>query len=82
MEKFLHYLDFFSHDWLATVHEVLHADWHDARQLPQPPDLTDSRRLPPVIVLIRFDVSFILSPFCGRLNRPCVRNTKSISQNY
>jgi hypothetical protein len=44
------------------VQEVLHADWQDARQLPQPPDFTDSRRLFPLIVLILvvFSVAFIL----------------------
>jgi hypothetical protein len=37
------------------VHEVLQADWHEARQLPQPPVLTDSRSLLPQIVLILVD---------------------------
>jgi hypothetical protein len=27
---------FFSHFWLATVHEVLQADWHDAWHSPHP----------------------------------------------
>jgi hypothetical protein len=46
------------------VQEVLQADWQEARQFPQPPDLTDSRRLLPAIVLILgvFSVVFIVSP--------------------
>ena len=30
-----------SHFWFATVHEVLHADWHDVWHSPQPPLLAD-----------------------------------------
>jgi hypothetical protein len=26
----------FSQDWLPTVHEVLHADWHEVWHSPQP----------------------------------------------
>jgi len=28
---------FFAHFWFPTVHDVLHADWHDAWQFPHPP---------------------------------------------
>jgi len=47
---------FLSQDWLATVHEVLQADWQEARQFPQPPCLTESFSMGPQIVLIFFSV--------------------------
>jgi hypothetical protein len=56
----------FSHAWFATVHEVLHADWHDAWHSPQPPFEAEPAKDPALIVF----TCFIFSPlatleFCG-----------------
>jgi len=53
------------------VQEVLQADWQDARQFPQPPDLTDSRSSFPQILIIRlfFSVVFMAVSFIGRALR-------------
>ena len=45
---------FLSHFWLATVQEVLQADWQDAWHSPQPPLQADSLRLALFKVLICF----------------------------
>ena len=47
---------YFSHFWLATVQEVLQADWQDAWHSPQPPFKADSLRLALLRVLICFFV--------------------------
>jgi succinate-acetate transporter protein len=45
---------FLSHFWLATVQEVLQADWQDAWHSPQPPLTADSLRLALFIVFTCF----------------------------
>ena len=52
------FCDYFSHFWLATVHEVLQADWQEAWHSPQPPLAADSFRLALFRVLMCF-VTFI-----------------------
>ena len=53
------------------MQEVLQADWQEARQFPQPPVLTESRRSLLTIVLIRgvFSVVFMFGSFAGRAMR-------------
>jgi hypothetical protein len=54
------------------VQEVLQADWQDARQFPQPPDFTDSRRLFPAIVLILVSFVFMFSLSRAHTVRPYI----------
>lgn len=46
----------FSQTWLPTVHDVLHADWHDAAHSPQPPAVTVFWAEAAMTVLICFDI--------------------------
>jgi hypothetical protein len=46
----------FSHCWLATPQEVLHADWQEVWHSPQPPVLSVFWRLRVLKVLILFMV--------------------------
>ena len=43
-----------AHFWLPTVHDVLHADWHEAWHLPHPPFLAVALKSALLIVLICF----------------------------
>jgi hypothetical protein len=53
----------FSHSWLATVHDVLQADWHEVWHSPQP------------LPLVVFNVGFAIVLICFILNvsfhNPC-----------
>jgi len=53
-------LDWFSHSWLATVQEVLQADWQEAWHSPQPPFAQDSFRLALLMVLICSMIDILL----------------------
>lgn len=44
----------FSQLWFPTVHDVLHADWHDVWHSPHPPFFTVSFKFFVVSVCIRF----------------------------
>jgi hypothetical protein len=55
LKKFRPYLFLFSHFWLATVQEVLQADWQDAWHSPQPPLTALSFRFAAFSVLICFN---------------------------
>lgn len=46
--------NYFSHFWLATVQEVLQADWHEAWHSPQPPFAADFLRFALFNVLMCF----------------------------
>jgi len=46
------YKCYFSHDWFATVTDVLQADWHDAWHLPHPPVLAVDLSVAALIVLM------------------------------
>ena len=48
---------YFSHFWLATVQEVLQADWQDAWHSPQPPLAADCFKLALFNVLMCFMIS-------------------------
>ena len=54
------YLSCFSHFWLATVQDVLHALWHEAWHLPQPPDAAVFLRLAALMVLTCFILIHLL----------------------
>jgi hypothetical protein len=55
------YLSAFSHFWLETVQEVLHADWQEAWHSPQPPLAALSFRFASFNVLICFTLSASVS---------------------
>lgn len=57
MPPFLCNIYFLSQDWFPTVHDVLHADWHDAWHSPQPPFLTFK-----VAFLFNVLICFIIIP--------------------
>ena len=65
-------MDYFtdSHFWLATVQEVLQADWQELWHLPQPPFSAEAFRLALLIVVMCFkmNTSFVL--YC----RSCLRS--------
>lgn len=50
------YLTLRSHLWLATVQEVLQADWQEAWHSPQPPLTALSLRLGVLMVLMYFTI--------------------------
>ena len=50
----------FSHFWLATVQEVLQADWQEVWHSPQPPFFMDSFRFLVVKVLMCFILKSLL----------------------
>ena len=53
-----------SHFWLATVQEVLHADWQEDWHLPQPPFSAEALRLALLIVLICFKGNTSFFMYC------------------
>ena len=63
-----YYLSCFSHFWLATVQEVLHALWHEAWHLPHPPDAAVFLRLPVLMVLTCFISFHLLYKWVMRLH--------------
>ena len=62
------YLSCFSHFWLATVQDVLHALWHEAWHLPQPPDAAVFLRLAALMVLTCFILIHLLYKWVMRLH--------------
>lgn len=57
-----------SHFWLATVQEVLQADWQEDWQLPQPPLAAVDLRFALLIVVMCFkrNTSFLYNVVCFR----------------
>jgi hypothetical protein len=51
----------FSHFWLATVQDVLHADWQDVRHSPQPPCGALCAKVLRLMVLMCFIAETLLS---------------------
>lgn len=68
-----------AHFWLPTVHDVLHADWHEAWHLPHPPFLAVALKSALLIVLICFITN---PPFIIYTNIKIISYLKKITTFY